>query len=126
MSRTGGETSLAVIVSKAPHALQKLAGDSGQNLACLAIVDPNRQSTPAPEVLMELFGLTQAEARVALQIGAGKSVNEIAEDSGVKVGTIRSQVISIFAKTGLNRQQDVALFVRDLGDLSRLSSGPPQ
>ena len=72
---------------------------------------------------MELFGLTQAEARVALQIGAGKSVNEIAEASGVKVGTIRSQVISIFAKTGLNRQQDVALFVRDLGDLSRLSSG---
>jgi DNA-binding CsgD family transcriptional regulator len=126
LSRTGGETSLAVIVSKAPHALQKLAGDSGQNLACLAIVDPNRQSTPAPEVLMELFGLTQAEARVALQIGAGKSVNEIAEDSGVKVGTIRSQVISIFAKTGLNRQQDVALFVRDLGDLSRLSSGPQQ
>ena len=75
---------------------------------------------------MELFGLTQAEARVALQIGAGKSVNEIAEASGVKVGTIRSQVISIFAKTGLNRQQDVALFVRDLGDLSRLSSGPQE
>jgi DNA-binding CsgD family transcriptional regulator len=124
LSRTGGETSLAVIVSKAPHALQKLASSSDQNLACLAIVDPNRQSTPAPEVLMELFGLTQAEARVALQIGAGKSVNEIAGDSGVKVGTIRSQVISIFAKTGLNRQQDVALFVRDLGDLSRLSSGP--
>jgi hypothetical protein len=32
-------------------------------------------------------------------------------------------VISIFAKTGLNRQQDVALFVRDLGDLSRLLGG---
>jgi DNA-binding CsgD family transcriptional regulator len=75
---------------------------------------------------MELFGLTQAEARVALQIGAGKSVNEVAEASGVKVGTIRSQVISIFGKTGLNRQQDVALFVRDLGDLSRLSSGPQE
>jgi len=69
LNRAGGETSLAVIVSKAPHALQKLAGSPGQNLACLAIVDPNRQSTPAPEVLMELFGLTQAEARVALQIG---------------------------------------------------------
>jgi DNA-binding NarL/FixJ family response regulator len=75
---------------------------------------------------MELFGLTQAEARVALQIGAGKSVNEIAEASGVKVGTIRSQVISIFGKTGLNRQQDVALFVRDLGDLSRLSNEPQE
>jgi DNA-binding NarL/FixJ family response regulator len=123
LSRAGSENSLAVIVSKAPHALQKSPGDSDRNLACLAIADPNRQSTPAPEVLMELFGLTQAEARVALQIGAGKSVNEIAEASGVKVGTIRSQVISIFAKTGLNRQQDVALFVRDLGDLSRLSGG---
>jgi len=123
LSRSGGETSLAVIVSKAPHALEKIAGYSGQSLACLAIVDPSRQSTPAPEVLMELFSLTQAEARVALQIGAGKSVNEIAGESGVKVGTIRSQVISIFAKTGLNRQQDVALFVRDLGDLSRLSGG---
>jgi DNA-binding CsgD family transcriptional regulator len=126
LSRAGGETSLAVIVSKAPHALQKSAGGSGQSLACLAIVDPNRRSTPAPEVLMELFGLTQAEARVALQIGAGKSVNEIAEASGVKVGTIRSQVISIFGKTGLNRQQDVALFVRDLGDLSRLSNEPQE
>ena len=60
---------------------------------------------------------------MALQIGAGKSTDEIAEDSGVKVGTVRSQVISIFAKTGLNRQTDVALFVRDLGDLSRLLDG---
>jgi len=131
LSRAGGETSLAVIISKAPRALESIpgvnmsgvntAGGPGPNLACLAVIDPNRQSTPAPEVLMELFGLTQAEARVALQIGGGKTVNEIAADSGVKVGTIRSQVISIFGKTGLNRQQDVALFVRDLGDLSRLS-----
>jgi hypothetical protein len=32
-------------------------------------------------------------------------------------------VIAIFAKIGLNRQTDVALFVRDLGDLSRLPDG---
>jgi DNA-binding NarL/FixJ family response regulator len=123
LSRAGGEASLAIIVSKAPHALQDAANDSNRNLACLAIIDPGRQSTPAPEILMELFGLTQAEARVALQIGAGKSTAEIAEDSGVKVGTVRSQVISIFSKMGLNRQTDVALFVRDLGDLSRLLDG---
>ena len=55
LSRASGETSLAVIVSKAPHALQDAASDSDRNLACLAIVDPGRQSTPAPEVLMELF-----------------------------------------------------------------------
>ena len=123
LSRAGGETPLAVIVSKAPYALQNMEAGGSRGLACLAVVDPGRQSTPAPEVLMELFGLTQAEARVALQIGAGKSINEIAGEFGVKVGTVRSQVISIFAKTGLNRQQEVALFVRDLGDLSRLSGG---
>jgi DNA-binding CsgD family transcriptional regulator len=123
LNRVSGDTSVAVIVSKAPHALQDAASHPGQNLACLAIIDPGRQSTPAPEVLMELFGLTNAEARVALQIGAGRSTAEIAANSGVKIGTIRSQVISIFAKTGLNRQTDVALLVRDLGDLSRLPDG---
>jgi DNA-binding CsgD family transcriptional regulator/PAS domain-containing protein len=123
LGRTGGETPLAVIVSKAPFSPQKMEAGAVRGLACLAIVDPGRQSTPATEVLMELFGLTQAEARVALQIGAGKSINETAGEFGVKVGTVRSQVTSIFAKTGLNRQQEVALFVRDLGDLSRLSGG---
>jgi DNA-binding CsgD family transcriptional regulator len=129
LNRVSGDIPVAVIVSKAPHTLQDatsrqdVTSRPGQNLACLAIIDPGRQSTPAPEVLMELFGLTQAEARVALQIGAGKSTAEIAANSGVKIGTVRSQVISIFAKTGLNRQADVALFVRDLGDLSRLPDG---
>jgi DNA-binding CsgD family transcriptional regulator len=123
LARAGGETPLAVIVSKAPFSPRKMEACAVRGLASLAVVDPGRRSTPAPEVLMELFGLTQAEARVALQIGAGKSINETAGEFGVKVGTVRSQVISIFAKTGLNRQQEVALFVRDLGDLSRLSGG---
>jgi AraC-like DNA-binding protein len=43
--------------------------------------------------------LTQAEARVALAITRGESLDEIARARGVTVATVRTQLKSVFSKT---------------------------
>ena len=56
-------------------------------------------------------GLSLAEREVALSIVAGQSVREIALEKQRSVETIRSQLKSVMAKLGVNRQSDIVRFV---------------
>jgi DNA-binding CsgD family transcriptional regulator len=69
------------------------------------------------KVIRALFDLTPSEARVARGIAQGRTVAEIARTSGLTLGTVRSQLKAVFAKTGSHRQTDVAVL---LAGLSRL------
>jgi DNA-binding CsgD family transcriptional regulator len=60
------------------------------------------------------FGLTPAEARLAGRIGLGQSLREAADAEGVTFETARSRLKSIFAKTGADRQAELALMVARL------------
>lgn len=63
--------------------------------------------------LRQLFRLSPAEASIAVALGTGMDLNELAHQRGVKLNTLRSQVASIMAKTGTRRQaQLVALVAR--------------
>ena len=63
--------------------------------------------------LRQLFRLSPAEASIAVALGTGLDLNELAQQRGVKLNTLRSQVASIMAKTGTRRQaQLVALVAR--------------
>jgi DNA-binding CsgD family transcriptional regulator len=53
------------------------------------------------------FGLTPAEGRVAAQLAQGKSVREIALELHVTHHTVRSQLKSVFQKTGTRRQGEL-------------------
>jgi DNA-binding CsgD family transcriptional regulator len=55
----------------------------------------------------ELYGLTGAEARVMTALALGATVEAIAAEHGVRNSTVRAQIRSIFAKTGVNRQCDL-------------------
>jgi DNA-binding CsgD family transcriptional regulator len=72
--------------------------------AVLMIVDPDEHSEPAEPVVRQAFGLTPAEARVAVLVARGLDVSEIALSQGVSEGTIRTQLKAIFAKTETRRQ----------------------
>jgi DNA-binding CsgD family transcriptional regulator len=63
------------------------------------------------EKLMRDFSLTATEARLATYLGEGGSVAGYAEMFGVAVGTVRSQLKSVFAKTGVNRQGALAAII---------------
>lgn len=75
--------------------------------AALFVVDPSRRQRPAVDLLRALFGLTPAECRVALLLGDGHAPKEIANLVGVTDNTVRSQIKSIFSKTGVRRQSEL-------------------
>ncbi|MBD0788346.1 hypothetical protein HUO09_18470 [Vibrio sp. Y2-5] len=57
--------------------------------------------------IQTLFGLTQAEAHLAIAIAKGQSLNDYAHHKGITVGTVRTQLKSIFQKMGINRQPEL-------------------
>jgi DNA-binding CsgD family transcriptional regulator/PAS domain-containing protein len=88
-------------------------GPQGCVLAFLDDPDAAVSSNRAP-VLQQLFGLTAAEARVAVAIAEGDEVEAIARRQGVAIATVRSQLKSIYSKMGVGRQLGVAQLVRSL------------
>jgi len=78
--------------------------------AAVWILNTETPAAPSEELLAALFGLSRAEARLALGMLAGRSAAECARLAGVGLATIRTQLHSIFTKTGVRRQaQLVAL-----------------
>ena len=83
---------------------------AGGRRAAIWILNTVSPGLPSEELLAALFGLSRAEARLALGLLMGRSAAEYARHAGVGMATIRSQLHSIFSKTGVRRQaQLVAL-----------------
>lgn len=79
---------------------------SGASILVYITALASKAALPA-SILEALFDLTPAEARVASLIADGLAVGEAATLLGVKDDTIRVQLKSIYAKTGLHRQADL-------------------
>jgi DNA-binding CsgD family transcriptional regulator len=58
-------------------------------------------------LLKSVYGLTAAEAEVALQLARGEPVEAIAQMRQVAVGTVRVQIKSLLAKLGVRRQAEL-------------------
>jgi DNA-binding CsgD family transcriptional regulator len=81
--------------------------------ALIFVRDPHRPVRPAAESLRHLFGLTPAEAKLAVALAEGRSIDEVATTTGVRPQTLRSHLKAIMAKTGTQRQAAlVALLLR--------------
>ncbi|MEZ5556444.1 helix-turn-helix transcriptional regulator [Haliea sp.] len=63
------------------------------------------------ELLMELFGLTRAEAVLTKRLVEGESLAEISDSLGRSRHTTRAQLAAIFSKTGTNRQPQLVSHV---------------
>ena len=59
-------------------------------------------------LLGEAFGLSPAEANLAIAIEAGVTVEAYARTGGVSVATIRTQLQKAMQKLGVQRQLDLA------------------
>ncbi len=91
---------------------------SGVGLVFAGVAFPR---TPTARGLREVYGLTQAEARVACALASRESPKQIAEHFAIEVSTVRTHLRSIQAKLGASSQTDLirrliwsaATFVRD-------------
>lgn len=108
VSGNDGALSYRVVVCALTH----LAAPSTQlgAEAVLFVEDPDEALAAVAlqeELLQQTFGLTAAEARVAVQLAAGATLVEAAALSGVTHNTVRTQLRNVFDKTGARRQADL-------------------
>ncbi|WP_417465437.1 hypothetical protein [Kordiimonas sp.] len=84
------------------------------------VFSPISIATDNSKILRTELGLTQSEARLALQLGAGATVADAAKELNISVHTARNQLKSIYGKTGINRQSELIKLLIELGLLSRI------
>jgi DNA-binding CsgD family transcriptional regulator len=83
-------------------------------LAMVLLHDPRRRLQLDPFMVAAAFDLTPAESQLAVSLAQGMSVNEVAIARGVSIETVRSQVKSIFAKTGTSQQSELVSLLATL------------
>ena len=93
------------------------ASDEG-TLTVITLVDLTEPPQPSAETLQRLFGLTAAETKLALEIARGLRLREVAEALEIGMPKATAQMISIFAKTGTQQQEELVALLSRLTILS--------
>jgi DNA-binding CsgD family transcriptional regulator/PAS domain-containing protein len=83
--------------------------------AMLVIHDPARPIQIPSEWIMDAYGLTQAEARVALCAASGATIPETANRLNVSPNTVKTHLRRIFDKTGTSRQTELGRLMASIG-----------
>ena len=79
-----------------------------QQVAYLAVIyAPAEQRDITTEVLLEIYGLTRAQADVARQLYAGLSVEETATQLQLSLNTVRTHLKQIFSKCEVQSQAEL-------------------
>ena len=78
-----------------------------QDGVALILIDPSQAPLLSAGHVTSLFGLTPAEAQLAVALSQGASLNAYANRRGVSVGTVRIQMKRILEKTDSRRQADL-------------------
>lgn len=91
--------------------------------ACVLAVDPEKELDAAKRKLSIIFGLTAAEATLAVLLSRGKSLAAAATEMGVSMNTIRTHLKRIFSKTDTNRQGELVAMLNTFG---MDPDGPPR
>jgi len=88
---------------------QNLAAKSSR--ATLLIFDPDMARPALPQILQDLYKLSESELLVCWHLANGESLEEVADSMQVSRETVRSQLKRIFAKTGVSRQPELVRMV---------------
>jgi DNA-binding CsgD family transcriptional regulator len=96
------------VVHAAPLAAgNSFANASSQPSAIVFLYDLESAASVPVELLIELFGMTAAEARAARQVVMGGTAEDMARRLGVSVSTFKTQLQAAYAKSHTHRQADL-------------------
>jgi DNA-binding NarL/FixJ family response regulator len=102
--------------------VRRAANDIFSAASCLLVATPvARREAPQANLIQGLFDLSGAETRLVQGLVNGESITNVAFRLGVSTDTVRTQLKSVFAKTGVHRQADLIAL---LGDISLPFSKP--
>jgi DNA-binding CsgD family transcriptional regulator len=86
--------------------LRSIVTGQEQPLVMILIVDP-REQTPSEEDLTSMYHLSPAEARLAVALVKGQTLQAVATATRVKITTVRTQLSQVLHKVGVERQSDL-------------------
>ena len=123
--RIGNGQLLTVLISAVRgHDIERFADMNMPDAAVLVfIVDPVNSSGMSISWVMDAFGLTPAEARVAVAASTGVSIPSVATSLLLSQNTIKTHLRRIYAKTGTSRQAELARIIASLALLKSDDSG---
>jgi DNA-binding CsgD family transcriptional regulator/PAS domain-containing protein len=117
IARDGGRSPYVVRVATVS------AGLTSFDLSMAMILVSNPDETLISETeLIQLYGLSPAESRVALALTQGKRMTELAREFGVQVTTLRTQLSSILKKCEVERQSDLVRLIGSIPVIKPLPS----
>ena len=73
----------------------------------MQFTDPGLDNRPAAEALRDAFGLTPAEARLAIALAQGVRLADHAESVGISLNTVKTLLSRVFRKTETARQAEL-------------------
>lgn len=75
------------------------------------VSDPDAVLPTLPDVLCQTYRLTKAEAQLTAALAQGLTLVEVAQQRGLSMNTVRTQLKSASAKVGVRRQADLVRVV---------------
>jgi DNA-binding CsgD family transcriptional regulator len=92
--------------------------------ACAAfVIDPLRRETVGAQQLMDAYGLTKAEARVALTASSGRTMAEAGLSLGLSPNTVKTHLSRVFAKTNTGGHAGLVALLATIGVIRADSEG---
>lgn len=104
----------------APYVLSIASARIGDMRQIIVIAsDPAERDASLTSRIRALYGLTKAEAEVAEALSAGTPPEQLSEERGVAINTVRTQMKNIYAKLDCSRQSEL---VARISQIPRLGS----
>lgn len=113
MGRGRSRHALLLRIFPMPESLASSTCDAGIR-AIIQVHDPERIRVPDWAMLNDLFGLTRAEVRLCQGLHRGLTVMDYCTGQGISQATARSQLHSVFQKTGTGRQSELIALLASL------------
>lgn len=101
---------LQCLVTPLPGGSAEL-GDRARRLVALFVKEPAGRPASAATVMMSLYGLTAAEARIAGLLVGGRPLRAIADELDISYNTARTHLQHVFDKVGVNRQVELCRLI---------------
>ena len=111
LARSSGKASYTVTVAPVRRETSWIGNEP---MALVLISDPDLTPVPSREMLHQLFGLSASETRVAERLMMGDSPEQAAAFLNVKTTTVRWHLVSMYRKTGTNRQAELVRLLLSL------------
>lgn len=120
IARSGPRVSVPIVLTR-PGGRQLFAyvmplehGQHGSDAALVLLGDPRGPQRRDAAEMLQLFGLTAAEARLGALVGVGLGAREAAEELRISEHTARSTLKTVYDKLGIRKQSELGHLVARL------------